>query len=158
MQTVRHPLLALVALCSQAFSLFGPGIVVCRDQQGRVCFELVGQSCTCCRAEAPAPQAPPAAVCGCGKHHDEPADTSPSPAGEPCDCEHRPLADGADTLAVLAAPASVDPPAVVAVPWAVTALAPLPAHSHATGHHDPPGAPPARSAHLPLLAGVVIRC
>ena len=153
-------LLTLVALCSQALSLLGPGVIVCRDRMGRVCLEFVGQSCTCCGDDTPVRTAPPSATAGCGccRHHDELAE-APASAARPCDCEHVPLvADGADRPCVLPAPAAVDPLAALAPLWAVFTLPSLPDAGHRGGHHDPPGSASARSAHLPLLAAVVLRC
>lgn len=158
---MMRTLLTLVALCSQALSLVGPGVVVCRDRQGRVCLEFAGQPCTCCLPPAPQASPPPAAACGCCRYRPEPAD-APQPAARdaapPCDCEHTPLADGADRPCLLPAPVAVDPPAADAPPWAAVALTLSVDADRRGGHHDPPGSGPSRPAHLPLLSGVVLRC
>ena len=155
-----HTLLSLVALFSQALSLLGPGVYICLDRHGRVCFELVGQSCTCCQDDTPARQAaaPQAAECGCCRSRSEPVE-APPPAVQPCDCQHLPLvADWANQPCVIPAPAAVDAPLAFASLWATFALTPLPNAGPRGGHYDPPGSRRTRSAHLPLLAGVVLRC
>ena len=151
---MRHPLLTLVVLCLQVLSLIGPGVIICRDQQGRVCFEFVGQSCMC--SLPPAPQVPSAdsTACGCGHAHpDTDQDTTP-----PCDCEHTPLAERADRPCILPVSVTVDPPATLAQLWTLDApLLQLNA-GDSEWLSGPAGSGPPHSAHLSQLAGVVLRC
>ncbi len=145
-------LLILAAVWSQVFSLLGPAFVLCLSRDGGVCIEYAGTTCACCvheSGDAPDREA------GCGCHHDE----TPSPrAGQPCDCQHIPLADRDREPVALTGRAAADQTLSLGVVIPLVGINLAPAVPAARNQHDPPGRCPASSAHLSQLAGIVLRC